>query len=303
MSPPASPPLRSYLLLHFLVLIWGFTAILGLLISVSPVALVLYRTVLAAVGLAVVLYVQKKKFALPRTDAVRMLLVGFLLSMHWILFFASARVATASVCLAGMSTTSLWTSLVEPAINRQRIRPLEVGLGLVAVAGLYIVFRFEFDHATGLLLALGSAVLAALFTVFNSHLVRRYDAFLITFYEMIGASICSVLFVLLFQAMGWTEGTSLWPRATDWLWILVLAWVCTVYAYSMGTHLMKQFSAYMVNLTVNLEPVYGIALAFLIFGEKERMTTGFYLGTLVILLAVLAYPLLTKWQIKVRKNA
>ncbi|GAB3174724.1 DMT family transporter [Telluribacter humicola] len=302
MSQPASPPLRSYLQLHFLVLIWGFTAILGLLVSVSPTVLVLYRTVLAAVGLAAVLYIRKKKFRIPASDAVRMLLVGFLLSLHWILFFASARIATASVCLAGMSTTSLWTSLVEPAINRQRIRPVEVGLGLVAVVGLYIVFRFEFDHALGLILALGSAFLASLFTVFNSHLVRRHDAFVITFYEMIGASVCSLVFVLLFQSMEWNQGISLWPKASDWLWILILAWVCTVYAYSMGTHLMKQFSAYMVNLTVNLEPVYGIALAFLIFGEKERMTTGFYVGTLVILLAVISYPVLINWQSKVQKN-
>jgi drug/metabolite transporter (DMT)-like permease len=302
MSSSASPPLRSYLQLHFLVLIWGFTAILGLLISVSPVVLVLYRTVLAALGLAVVLYVRKLDFTIDRTDALRMLLVGLLLSTHWILFFASARVATASVCLAGMSTTSLWTSLIEPLVNRRRVRPLEVGLGMVAVAGLYIVFRFEFDHALGLLLAVGSAFLAALFTVFNSRLVRRHNAFVITFYEMAGASLCSLLFVLGFQAMGWDQGTSLWPAASDWLWILVLAWVCTVYAYSMGTHLMKQFSAYMVNLTVNLEPVYGIALAFLIFGEKERMTTGFYIGTLVILLAVLAYPILSKWQFNVQKN-
>lgn len=302
MSQAATPPLRSYLLLHFLVLIWGFTAILGLLITVSPVVLVLYRTLLATVGLAAVLYFRKKRFGIPTSDAIRMLLVGFLLSLHWILFFASARIATASVCLAGMSTGSLWTSLIEPAINRQRIRPVEVGLGLVAVAGLYIVFRFEFDHALGLILALGSAFLASLFTVFNSRLVRRHDAFVITFYEMIGASFCSLLAVFLFQAVGWNRDISLWPKGTDWLWILILAWVCTVYAYSMGTHLMKQFSAYMVNLTVNLEPVYGIALAFLVFGEKERMTTGFYVGTLVILLAVISYPVLIKWQSKVQKN-
>lgn len=290
----SSPPLRSYLQLHFLVLIWGFTAILGLLVTIAPTALVLYRTTLAALGLALVVYVRKKNFKVGRGEALRMMAVGILLSTHWILFFASARVSTASVCLAGMSTTSLWTSLVEPLVSRQRIRPLEVLLGLVAVVGLYIVFRFEFDHALGLLLALGSAFLAALFTVANSHFVKRHDAFVITFYEMIGASICSLLFVFLFQKYDLNNALPLWPVRADWLWILILAGVCTVYAYSMGTQLMKQFSAYMINLTVNLEPVYGIGLAFLIFGEKERMTPGFYLGTLVILLAVLAYPLLQR---------
>ncbi len=290
----ASPSLRSYLQLHFLVVIWGFTAILGLLVSIAPTALVLYRTSLAALGLALVIFVRKKNFRVGYHQAFLLMLVGFLLSTHWILFFLSARVSTASVCLAGMSTSSLWTSLVEPLINRQRIKFLEVILGLVAVIGLYIVFRFEFDHALGLGLAVGSAFLAALFMVANSHFVKRHDAFVITFYEMIGASVCSLLFVLFFQMKGLNNQLPLWPQASDWLWILILAWVCTVYAYSMGTHLMKQFSAYMVNLTVNLEPVYGIGLAFLIFGEKERMTPGFYLGTLVILLAVLAYPVLSR---------
>lgn len=287
-----SPPLRSYLQLHFLVLIWGFTAILGLLVSVAPTALVLYRTTLAALGLAFVVALRKKSFRVGRSSILKMMLVGILLSTHWILFFASARISTASVCLAGMSTTSLWTSLIEPLVNRQRIRPIEVALGLVAVAGLYIVFRFEFDHALGLLLALGSAFLAACFTVANSHFVKQHDAFVITFYEMVGASLSSLLFVFVFQSYGFNQGLPLRPQTDDWPWILILAWVCTVYAYSMGTQLMKQFSAYMVNLTVNLEPVYGIALAFLLFGEKERMTPGFYLGTLVILLAVLAYPML-----------
>jgi drug/metabolite transporter (DMT)-like permease len=292
----ATPRLSSYLQLHFLVLIWGFTAILGLLVSVAPTALVLYRTAFAALGLAVVVFFQKKSFRVGKRQAVLLMLVGLLLATHWILFFASARVSTASVCLAGMSTTSLWTSLVEPLYTRQRVRPLEVMLGLVAVAGLYIVFRFEFDHALGLLLAVGSAFLAALFTVANSHFVKKHDAFVITFYEMIGASVCSLLFVVIFQKYNFNSNLPLWPKASDWPWILILAWVCTVYAYSMGTQLMREFSAYMVNLTVNLEPVYGIALAFLIFGEKERMTAGFYLGTLVILLAVLAYPILLRRQ-------
>ena len=287
-----SPSLRSYVQLHFLVLIWGFTAILGLLVEVSPVALVFYRTGLAAVGLVGVLYLQKKSFSVPSADVLRMFAVGVVLAAHWILFFASARVSTASVCLAGMSTTSLATSLVEPLINKRRIRPLEVLLGLVAIAGLYIVFRFEFDHALGLGLAVASAFLAALFTVFNSRLVRRHDAFVITFYEMIGASLSSLGFVWISVQMGWFLDYPLVPSVGDWPWILVLAWVCTVYAYSMGTHLMRQFTPFMLNLTINLEPVYGILLAFLIFGEKERMTAGFYAGTVVILLSVVAYPLL-----------
>jgi drug/metabolite transporter (DMT)-like permease len=287
-----STSFKSYLHLHFLVLIWGFTAIVGLMVSVSPIALVFYRTFLAALGLAVVMLIKKKQFDVTGSDLRNMFLVGCILASHWILFFLAARVSTASVCLAGMATTSLWTSLIEPLVNRRPVKPLEVGLGILAFAGLYVVFRFEFDHALGLGLALISALLAAMFTVANSRLVQRVDAFTITFYEMVGASIFSLLFLIVAESQGWTNKMPVWPKSQDWIWILFLAWICTVYASTMATQLMKQFSAYLINLTINLEPVYGIALAFFYFGEKERMTEGFYMGTLLILLAVLLYPIL-----------
>lgn len=288
----SSTSLRSYLHLHFLVLIWGFTAIVGLMVSISPVALVFYRTLFAAAGLGLIIFFKQKSFSVNRKDLFKMLGVGFLLSSHWMLFFASARVSTASVCLAGMATSSLWTSLVEPIVNKRNIKPLEVGLGILAFAGLYVVFRFEFNHALGLLLALASALLAALFTVANSRLVQRIDAYVITFYEMAGATFFSVIFLLINETFDLSGGAPYIPAVGDWLWILFLALVCTVYASTMATQLMKQFSAYLINLTINLEPVYGIALAFFFFGEKERMTQEFYMGTLLILLAVLLYPVL-----------
>ncbi|WP_353721818.1 DMT family transporter [Dyadobacter sp. 676] len=288
----SSSSVRAYLHLHFLVMIWGFTAIVGLMVTISPVALVLYRTLFAAIGLGIVILSFKKSFAVTGRDLVKMLAVGFVLSAHWMLFFASARISTASVCLAGMATTSLWTSLLEPVVNKRKVQPLEVGLGILAFAGLYVVFKFEFDHALGLMLALASAVLAATFTVANSRLVQRIDARLITFYEMVGATLFSILFLGISESKNWNGGAPFIPAAGDWTWILFLALVCTVYASTMATQLMKQFSAFLINLTINLEPVYGIALAFFLFGEKERMTQGFYLGTLLILLAVLLYPLL-----------
>ncbi|NIJ51637.1 DMT family transporter [Dyadobacter arcticus] len=302
----SSKALRSYLHLHFLVLIWGFTAIVGLLVSISPVSLVLYRTLFAAIGLGAIIAVRQKSFKTNPTDLFRMLVVGFILSAHWMLFFASARVSTASVCLAGMATTSLWTSLIEPIVNKRKVRPLEVGLGILAFAGLYVVFRFEFDHALGLMLALFSALLAACFTVANSRLVQRIDAYVITFYEMIGATFFSLVFLAISKWQNWTGtaqagGAPFIPSGNDWIWILFLALICTVYASTMATQLMKQFSAYLINLTINLEPVYGIALAFFFLGEKERMTEEFYLGTLLILLAVLLYPILVNTVLNGKK--
>ncbi|CAG4990834.1 hypothetical protein DYBT9275_00623 [Dyadobacter sp. CECT 9275] len=292
-----SATLRSYLHLHFLVLIWGFTAVVGLMVSVSPIVLVFYRTFIAVAGLAIVIWVKRKSFSVfNNADLGKMLLTGIILASHWILFFASARVSTASVCLAGMATTSLWTSFIEPFVNKKPVKPLEVALGMMAFAGLYVVFRFEFNHALGLGLALASALLCAIFTVVNSRLVKRYDGFVITFYEMIGASIFTLAFAFVARWQAWTPESPIWPAAADWIWILFLALVCTVYAAAMSVELMKQFSAYLINLTINLEPVYGIALAFFFFGEKERMTSGFYLGTLLILMAVLLYPVLSRWQ-------
>ena len=167
--------LKSYLHLHVLVLIWGFTAIVGLLVTVSPVVLVFYRTILSAIALAILLWVRKTPFTnLTKAQVLKMLLIGSILGAHWILFFASARVSTASVCLAGMATTSLWTSLIEPIAYRRAVKPLEVGLGLLAFSGLYVVFKFEFDHALGLALAVASAILAAVFTVANSKFIKKH---------------------------------------------------------------------------------------------------------------------------------
>lgn len=285
------PSLRSYLHLHLLVLIWGFTAIIGLLVSISSLSLVLYRTLLAMVGLGVLLFVRRIDARLSFGSVLRILGVGVVIAFHWFLFFGAARVSTVSVCLAGMSTTSLWTSLVEPLFTRKRISWLEVLLSVVVIIGLYVIFLFEFDHLLGLLMALGSALLAAVFSVFNGQLVQRHEPLVITFYEMMGAFLTTALFIPLYHGLiAPNEPLQLVPTWHDWPYILTLAWICSVYAYTVAIKLMRQFSIFAMNLTFNLEPVYGIVLAFLIFGEKERMTTGFYVGTLVILLSVLAYP-------------
>jgi len=293
MTTPSKPTPGDYLHLHFLVVIWGFTAILGLFISVSAATLVVYRTLFAALGLGAILLARRSLRRLPAADTAKLLATGLIMALHWMLFFGAARVANASVCLAGMATGSLWTSLLEPLFFKRPVRVLEVVLGAVVIAGLYLIFRFEFDRAAGLLMAIGSALLAAVFTILNSQYTRRYDALTITFYEMTGAFVGSLGFLGLYLALV-NEPVALVPAAGDWLWILILALVCTVYAYTASVRLMRKFTAFAINLTVNLEPVYGIVLAYLIFGERERMTPGFYVGTLVILLAVLAYPLLSR---------
>ena len=290
---------RDYVKLHFIVFLWGFTAILGLLISIPSVELVFWRTLFASAGLGILLLYRKRNFRLGRKEVIKITATGVLFSLHWILFFASARVSTASICLAGMATCSLWTSFLEPLMNGRKIKLYEVGLGFAVILGLYIIFRFEFTYALGLSMALVSALLAALFTVINGQFTYRHNPYMITFYEMIGACLGTAAFFPLYTQF-LTEGElNLMPVGLDWFYILILALVCTVYAYSVSVELMKRVTAFVVNLTVNLEPVYGIVLALIIFGEKEQMLPGFYLGTGIILLSVLSYPVL-KWVFKYR---
>lgn len=289
-------PAQDYAKLHFIVLIWGFTAILGALITIPSVEIVFYRTLISFLALAVILYLRKQSFRLGWRQALKILGTGVIISLHWILFFASAQISTVSVCLAGMATCSFWTSFIEPAVNQRKVKAFEVILGLVVIIGLYVIFSFEFDHVLGLTIAVASALLSALFSVINGKLVKKHNPYMITFYEMIGAWLGTLVFMPIYAAYFAKNGEIQWlPSTMDWVYLSILAIICTVYAYSVSVELMKRITAFVVNLTVNLEPVYGIILALIIFGEKEKMGPGFYLGTFIILLSVLAYPVVNKY--------
>ncbi len=286
----------DYLHLHFVVLVWGFTAVLGLLAdSISTWGLIVQRTAWATAGLGVVMLFRRQPMRLTARDRGGLLGVGAILAVTWLSFFGSARIANASISLVGLATGSLWCSLLEPLFFRRAIRLLDVALGLVAAVGLFVIFRVEFNHALGLSLAVLTALLGAIFTILSGQFVQRIDALTITFYEMLGACLTGLILALLYGQLVPTDPITFWPTDSgDWLWILILALVCTVYAYTAAVGLMKKISPFAINLTVNLEPVYGIGLAVLIFGKKEAMSPGFYTGAAIILLAVLAYPMLNR---------
>ncbi|MFQ3214072.1 MAG: drug/metabolite transporter (DMT)-like permease [Marivirga sp.] len=286
--------LKSYLKLHFIVMIWGFSAILGLLIALPAVEVVFYRTLIATLILLVLLLIRKRKFNIGRTAIIKIIATGFIISAHWILFFWSARLSTASVCLAGMATCSFWTSLIEPLMTKRKVKIYELFLGLFIIVGLYIIFQFEFNYALGIGLAVISAMLASVFTVLNGQFTKHHAAYTITFYEMLGAFLGTVVFLAFYVPFYQPTDFSLIPSQQDWFYLLVLAGMCTVYAFAVSVEIQKVISAFVVNLTVNLEPVYGILLAFFIFGEEEEMSVGFYVGTCVILLSVLCYPLINR---------
>jgi drug/metabolite transporter (DMT)-like permease len=281
----------DYFKLHFIVFLWGFSAILGKLVSIPAVEMVLYRSILAAMGIAIVILATKGTFQVTQKEFIKLTLIGFIVAIHWVAFFGSARVSNVSVSLVGFATNSLWAALLEPWFNRTRIKKFELLLGLVVLFGLYIIFSFDFQYKLGLFFGIVAGFTSALFSVFNSRLVRTIPAFTITLYEMSGAFLGLCFFLPLYR-ITWAENEvlRLVPVPMDWVYIGLLAGVCSVYAYSTAVELMKKISVFLLQLSLNLEPVYGIIMAVIIFGDEEKMGLNFYVGTCIILMAVLFYP-------------
>ncbi len=283
--------LGSQLKLHLIVFILGFTAILGKLISLPAVNLVCYRTLIAFICLFVILKLRKTSLRIPFTSLLMISSIGVIVALHWISFFYAIKVSNISVTLGCLSTSTLFTSIIEPLTQKRRIMWYEVMLGLIIIAGLYIIFQFETKYTEGIIFSVVAALLASTFSVLNKNISRRYDSNVITFYEMLSGFL--VITVYLFFTEGYSDAfMSLTP--SDSLWLFILGFICTAWAFSATVELMKKISAYIIVLTINLEPVYGIIMAFFIFGESERMTLGFYIGTLIILLSVFTYPLLSR---------
>lgn len=291
--------MKDYLHLHFIIFLWGFTAIVGKEMTIPAVELVLYRTIFSVIGLAILLQWKKITFNIGWKPILKMAATGCFTSLHWITFFASAKISNVSICLAGLATTTLWTAFIEPVVMKRALRWYEVTLGLVIMGGLYLIFRFQFDLATGLLVAISSALFVSLFSVINGKLAPQYNHYTITFYEMVGALLCTIILLpavnyYFFDNQSITILTFTEEDVINWVGVLFLAIVCTVYAYAACVEIMQRLSAFTVNLSVNMEPVYGMILAALLLNEHEKMNSGFYWGTLVILVSVLSYPFLKK---------
>jgi drug/metabolite transporter (DMT)-like permease len=285
----------DYIKIHFIVFLWGFTAILGKLITIPAVEMVFYRTLIAAFGIAVIMLFKKSVFTIGATDITKLILTGFIVSAHWIAFFGAGRLANVSVSLVGFATASLWTALLEPVVNRNKIKGYEVILGSTVIIGIVLIFTFDFQYQSGFLMAILSGLLAAIFSIINSKMVKRLNPYSITFYEMVGATIGTTLFFPFYKNFMTVDGSLLLvPAPLDWFYLAVLSLVCTVYAFTVMVEIMKRVSVFFIQLSVNLEPIYGIIMALIIFQEKERMKGNFYIGTLIILSAVFIYPYLKK---------
>lgn len=276
--------LKSYLNLHLIVFIWGFTAILGALITIKSEFLVWYRMFFAAVFLAVFIGVKKKSFKVPPKSLLKFIVVGLLIALHWIFFFAAIKVSTVSITLSVFSLGAFFASLLEPLFYGRKVLWYEVFFGLIIIAGLGLIMRVEINYWNGMVLALVSIILGVLFTLMNGKLIVNHDPSVISFYEFLAGFIFISIYFL-FQG-AFTESFFI-LSTKNWILILILASVCTAYAFTASVKVMRQLSPYTVMLTTNLEPVYGIILAFFIIGGKEKMSTEFYIGAVIIVITVL----------------
>ncbi len=277
--------LINYLHLHLIVFIWGFTAVLGALITLQATSLVWYRMAIAWCFVFLFVILKKIKLKYKKITLLGFAVAGIIIALHWITFFAAIKVSNVSVTLAVLSTGAFFTSLLEPLFYNRKIIVYEVFFGVLVILGLYIIFEVETHYLIGILLALSSAFLSALFSVINGKFAVKYKATAISFWELLFGTLA----ITIFLAFAGELTTSFFVVSKkDWVFLLILATFCTAYAFIASVHVMKWIKPYTVMLTINMEPIYGIILALLILGDAEHMSNQFYYGAGIIIITVIA---------------
>ncbi|NAS32679.1 EamA family transporter [Flavobacteriaceae bacterium R38] len=281
--------LKNYLHLHFIIFIWGFTAVLGALISIEAVPLVWYRMLIASIFILGFLFFKKISLKVSWKSFFTFILVGIFIALHWLTFFGAIKAANVSITLAMMSTGAFFTAILEPIWYKRRIIWYEVVFGLIVIFGLYIIFNVETTYYHGIILALISAFLGAVFALLNGKLVQKHQPAVISFYELSAGAFFITIYLLIENDF---SSAFFNLNASDWFYLLLLGIVCTAYAFIASVKVMRFISPYTVMLSINMEPVYGIILAYFILGDAEKMSTEFYIGGLIILGTVIANGIL-----------
>ena len=256
-----------------------------------PAEIVVLRTGIAAIVLALMM---GRQLIVPRRHGLQFFLTGLVIGAHWLTFFLAVKIANVSICMVGLATLSLWTAILEPIMVKERkFRAVDCLFGFVVLIGVALIFKSEFNYSTGFLIAILSAFFAAIFSIINSFHVHKTSHYVITFYEMVGGMVCAAAALPFLQ----TE-FDLTPSGTDWFYLFLLGGVCTVIAFSQYVALLKQLSVFTINFANNLEPVYGILLAAWILKDYENLGPGFYAGAVVIVIAVLLYPVIRRMWVQ-----
>jgi drug/metabolite transporter (DMT)-like permease len=277
--------LKHYLHLHFLVFIAGFTAILGELITIGSLELVWYRMAIAGVLMFIYIKIIRLNIKISKKTFLRFSTAGVIIALHWITFFEAINQANVSIALAMFSSGAFFASFIEPIFFKRRILAYEILFGIVVILGVLLITTSEMGYVNGIILGLLSALFSTLFAVVNGKFIERYNSTVISFYEFVSGVIFLSVFILLTGTRFDTEFFTL--SNSDWIYIFILASVCTAYAFIGAVEVMRYISPFTVILSYNLEPVYGIAMALILFPATEQMSHQFYIGAILILITIL----------------
>ncbi len=282
---------RAFLELHFAVLLYGFTAILGDLISLPATVLVWWRVWMTSLSLFFLIRFGQSLKVIPRSLILQYMGIGVIVAVHWITFFGSIKYANASIALVCLATGSFFTAILEPLMTEAKFKWYEIALGALVIPGMALIVQsLEVRMLTGVWLGLISSLLAVLFSILNKQRIDKADPYSITFLEMTSAGLfISLIFPFYFYQ---NEGLAFFPIGMDWFYLLFLALACTTLAYVLNLRALKQVSAFAANLTINMEPVYGIILAAVLLQENKELAPDFYIGVVIIMAAVFGYPFL-----------
>lgn len=289
---------KHYLLLHFIVFIWGFSPILGRFITVDATSLVWYRVVLTVSVIYGYILFRKINYKISIKEVLQLSGIGILILIHWLCFYGAIKVSNISVTMVSFSTGTLFSSITEPLFYKRRVRIYEVVIGLIIILGITFIFAIEFDYWLGIVLGIAAAFTAAIFGVLNGLMVKKTEAAVISFYELLAAVVGLTFYLIL--TGGFNEKFFLLDNASI-SGILILSLVCTVFPFIASVNLNKYLSPYTQILTVNLETVYGIIWAIIFYNENKELKPMFYIGVLIILFAVFLNPII-KYRLENRKK-
>jgi len=282
---------KAFLQLHFAVFLAGFTGVLGRLITLNEGWLVWYRLLISAVTMWIVFSLSKKLQRVSIKNILKLSGIGFLSALHWVSFYGSIKYANVSVALVCFSATGFFTALFEPFFSKKKISGIEVLLGLMVIAGIYIIFHFDPKYKTGIILGVICAILLAVVMILIRQFVHTINSQTILTYQLSGGFMALSFFMPFYQKAFPTA--YIFPSFSDWMWLLVLAWFCSVLAFQFSVNALQKLTAFTVNLSFNLEPVYGILLAFFVYHENDELNWSFFLGLSLIVLALF----LQMWRI------
>ena len=276
---------KALIQLNAAVFLWGFTGVLGRAITLDSTMLVWWRLLITMVSLWILYLIQGKARRIPSKAILMISLIGTILALHWVCFYASIKLANVTIALTCLSTTALLASIIEPLILRKKFDPVEIFLGLFAIAGIIIIYNTHLQFSTGIVIGLLSALFTVIVSVLNKKIVDQYQAEHITLYQLTGGFVGLTLLLPAFQLV--FPGPWMFPSLLDWAWLFILSWVCTIFTFFLYIRALKKVSAFTINLALTLEPVYGIILAFMIYKENKLLSDWFYVGFALITIAVL----------------